>query len=161
MERDMWPVPQRSSSVYDYYFNFLCPVRRDSLFDLTQLMYFFLSLGWGYLWSSGTRIGDAPGEMESLPYIQVPSIPALNGGTCPPGWYSATGLKPCTVCPAGFMCPERNMTSPFACPQNATGVLNVSLLPRSTACYPCPAGMMCATPGAWPELCPNHLGLGT
>lgn len=100
-------------------------------------------------------VGDAPGEMDTLPYVSIPPAEGRGNDACRVGWYSVTGRKPCAVCPPGTMCPLPGMTGYLAC-----GVNEYNTLTRSTSCRPCPAEMVCENGSRPPRHCLNGLIAG-
>ena len=81
-----------------------------------------------------------------------------------PGFYSATVLDPCKICPADSYCPGN--TSVVACPPNSVSAIGQAARSSCTglpgyvynqgACLPCPTNASYYCPGglAQPVLCP-------
>jgi hypothetical protein len=58
--------------------------------------------------------------------------------TCSSGSYSVSGSSECTICRAGYFCPQSDASLEIPC---ADGTYSLA---GSTSCTPCPAGYMCA-----------------
>ena len=67
---------------------------------------------------------------------------------CSSGYYSYAGDGVCSICPAGYRCPDATV-QPILC---EPGQYN---LPGKITCTTCPEGHFCVDPTSTPSICPQ------